>query len=557
MSQGHYPLGSAGWAASTVGEVFRVVGGGTPSTVEPSYWRGSIPWITSADIDPFGTITIRHTISPEGIESSATNLVPGGSVVVVTRVGLGKVGLALQDLCFSQDCQALIFDDKHLEPGYVSHYVRWVAQGLKYAGRGTTIAGVTKRQLVGLPFLLPPRSEQHRIVVAIEEQLTRLEAAVGALQRAQANLKRYRASVLKAACEGRLVPTEAELARAEGRDYEPASRLLARILGERRGLSGIEKSTGSPGRKVPDNCPQETQKFNRGSRVASGDMSEIPVGWTWTSVAQLASQDANAITDGPFGSNLKTAHYTAHGPRVIRLQNISDGAFVDLHSHISEEHFSRLGRHRVEAGDIVIAALGERLPRACVVPAFLGPAIVKADCVRFKPDFRLVYPTYASLMLNAQPTRTRTQEIIHGVGRPRLNVREIKAIMIPLAPFPEQARIVSEVERRFSVIDELEATVQTNLQRAERLKQSILKRAFEGKLVPQDPKDEPASVLLDRIKAERAAGGDAVGRTRARKPRQNGLRRKARGLSGKLNRGRAAAEPEVPYRTRHRGKRGL
>ena len=99
--------------------------------------------------------------------------------------------------------------------------------------RGTTINGVTKKQLRELQVLLPPLAEQHRIVAEIEKQFTRLDASVAALKRAQANLKRYRASVLKVACEGKVVPTEAELARVKGRDYEPASQLLERILAER------------------------------------------------------------------------------------------------------------------------------------------------------------------------------------------------------------------------------------------------------------------------------------------------------------------------------------
>jgi type I restriction enzyme S subunit len=81
---------------------------------------------------------------------------------------------------------------------------------------------------------------------------------------------------------------------------------------------------------------------------------------------------------------------------------------------------------------------------------------------------------------------------------------EIKALILSLPPFSEQHRIVAEVERRLSVVDELEAIIAANLKRAERLRQAILKRAFEGKLVPQDPTDEPASVLLERIRAERA-----------------------------------------------------
>ena len=100
-------------------------------------------------------------------------------------------------------------------------------------------------------FILPPFAEQHRIVAEIEKQFTRLAAAVAALKRVQANLKRYRASVLRAACEGRLVTTEAELAEAEGRDYEPADRLLERILAERREPMG---GTGEPPWQVQGAC---------------------------------------------------------------------------------------------------------------------------------------------------------------------------------------------------------------------------------------------------------------------------------------------------------------
>jgi type I restriction enzyme, S subunit len=223
-----------GWARSSVGETFKIVGGGTPSTSCAEFWNGSIAWITSADIDDHHSVTPRRTITQAAITDSATNLVPRGSVIVVTRVGLGKVGLAPADLCFSQDSQALLFNPALLDPWCVVHYVGQAVSVFRHIGRGTTINGVTKKQLTELPLLVAPLKEQRRIVAEIEKQFTRLEAAVAALKRLQANLRRYRASVLKAACEGRLVPTEAELARAENRPYEPADKLLARILKERR-----------------------------------------------------------------------------------------------------------------------------------------------------------------------------------------------------------------------------------------------------------------------------------------------------------------------------------
>ena len=154
------------------------------------------------------------------------------------------------------------------------------------------------------------------------------------------------------------------------------------------------------------------------------------------------------------------------------------------------------------AGDLVIAALGENPPRSCIVPEFVGPAIVKADCIRFKVS-SYVHNTLVNVVLNAEPTRKRTFALIHGIGRPRLNLSEIKSIIIPLPPLREQEQIVSEVEQRLSVVAQLEAIIQTNLKRAERLRQSILKEAFAGRLVPQDPDDEPTSVLLEHIRKER------------------------------------------------------
>ncbi|MFN8440121.1 MAG: restriction endonuclease subunit S [Caldilineaceae bacterium] len=335
---------------------------------------------------------------------------------------------------------------------------------------------------------LPPTSEQQRIVEAIETHFTRLDTAVAALKRAQGNLKRYRSSVLKAACEGKLVPTEAALAQAEGRSYEPAATLLERILNERRRKWEAE----NPGKKYIEPAAPYTS-----------ELPELPDGWCWGTIGQLAAHEPNSITDGPFGSKLKTSHYTSSGPRVIRLQNIGDGVFHDEYAHISLEHFRALEKHQVFSGDVVIAALGSDLPRACIIPDHVGLAIVKADCMRFHSNSQLVTPAYARAALNSRTVKSVASQIIHGIGRPRLNQQEIKELPIPLPPPTEQHRIVAEVERRLSLIDQLEKSIDADLARAERLRQSILKRAFEGKLVPQDPNDEPASVLLERIRAEK------------------------------------------------------
>lgn len=117
-------------------------------------------------------------------------------------------------------------------------------------------------------------------------------------------------------------------------------------------------------------------------------MTSLPLGWQIATLDELKANEPRAITDGPFGSNLTRAHYTSEGARVVRLQNIGDGVFNDARAYISMQHFEDLRNHEVLAGDLLIASLGEDLPRACIAPAYLSPAIVKADCIRVRLNER-------------------------------------------------------------------------------------------------------------------------------------------------------------------------
>ncbi|WP_344061603.1 hypothetical protein [Nostocoides vanveenii] len=172
----------------------------------------------------------------------------------------------------------------------------------------------------------------------------------------------------------------------------------------------------------------------------------------------MAAPHKGSITDGPFGSNLARQHYRDSGPRVVRLQNIGDGVFIDNPAHIDHEHFTTLRRHEVIAGDLLVASLGEVLPRACLMPAGLGPAIVKADCirVRLRDD---VDPRWVNYSLQRPATRKWAEGRRHGVGRPRLGLKGIREIPIPLPSLRDQRRFVEILEDHLSHLDAGQASL--------------------------------------------------------------------------------------------------
>ena len=471
------------WPIMKSGELFSFVTSGSRGWAK-YYSDSGAAFLRVGNLD-HGSISldlrdIQRVQPPSGTEGTRTRVQPGDILISITA-DVGMIGIVPEDF---QEA----YINQHVclaRPVSTVHapYLAWCLssppgqQNFRELQRGATKVGLGLDDIRAVDVPLPPLPEQRRIVAEIEKQFTRLDAGVAALRRVQANLKRYRAAVLKAACEGNLVPTEAELhrkLRTQNSQFETGAQLLARILTERR-----RNWTGRG-------------KYNEPAVPDTANLPALPQGWAWATVDQLAAPEINSITDGPFGSNLKTEHYTDSGPRVIRLQNIGDGIFVDEYAHISDEHFARLQKHRIHANDVVIAGLGESPPRSCVIPDFVGPAIVKADCIRFKPHTDFL-SKFATSVLNCDPIRRRTKNIVHGVGRPRLNLGEIKSIVLPLPPVAEQTRIVAEVDRRLSVVEELEAVVSANLQRATQLRQSILQKAFTGNLLdyPAEPPHKP------------------------------------------------------------------
>lgn len=356
--------------------------------------------------------------------------------------------------------------------------------------RGTSYPAVRDGDVRAQPIPLAPTVEQHHIVAEIEKQFTRLDAGVAALRQVQANLKRYKASVLKAACEGRLA--------AQDPNDEPASALLGRILAERR--AKWEQDLHAKG-KDPSKA-----KYEEPQPPDTDGLPELPEGWCWASVEQTASSEARSIQSGPFGSELHHSEFQDSGVLAIGIDNVLESQFsIGKQHRISSEKFKQLSRFVAHPLDVLITVMAT-VGRCCVLPADIEPAVITKHIYRISTNQMIMSPYFLMYSLLSVNVKQQILGKVQGQTRPGINGEILRGITVPVPPLAEQRRIVAEVEWRLSVVQEVEGVIAANLARAERLRQSILKQAFEGKLARsvQDAKDEPASALLERIRAQRA-----------------------------------------------------
>jgi type I restriction enzyme S subunit len=192
---------------------------------------------------------------------------------------------------------------------------------------------------------------------------------------------------------------------------------------------------------------------------------------------------------------------------LIFVRNIRSSRFIGPDTrYVTEEKARELRAHKASGGDVLITKMGEPPGDACLYPDAMPDAIITADCIKWTLSLQLPDKKFFVHAINSELVKSEIRGITKGVAQLKVSLERFRGIAVPLPPLAEQQRIVAVVERRFSVVAEVEAAVAANLKRAERLRQAILKRAFEGKLAPQDPSDEPASVLLERIRREREVG---------------------------------------------------
>lgn len=480
------------WVWTSINTLYEVVGGGTPSTEIKEYWAGDIPWISSADIYGIHNIQPRRFITREAIANSATNCVPAGSIIVVTRVGLGKLAIADYDLCFSQDSQALINNSNQINKRYILYYLSRAVQIFKYRSRGTTISGVTKKVLKDLPVPLAPLNEQRRIVDEIEAQFTRLDAGIAALKRLEANLKRYKASVLKAACEGDLVPQDPE--------DEPASELLARILQERREKWEAEQLARykAQGQKPPKGWQD---RYQAPVEPDTDDLPELPDGWVWASFDSLI----HLLKNGYFGGR---PDENGNGIPILTI-----GAVRPMRVNLTERKYlsekeDKMDDYWLNENDLLFVRYNGNVHYvgACGMVRDLSDDLLYPDkLIRTKlVNEELTLPAYLELYFATHVPRSIIElQVVSSAGQNGISGTSLKSLPVALPPHKQQFQIVDEASKHISVIDALLSSTEKAFTRAERLRQSILKEAFTGRLVSQDPDDEPASELLKRIQAER------------------------------------------------------
>ncbi|HPT50191.1 MAG TPA: restriction endonuclease subunit S [Accumulibacter sp.] len=390
----------------------------------------------------------------------------------------------------------LLIDSKFLMYQFESPRI---ALHFKKNARGTAQKGVYLKTLGNTEIWLPPLNEQHRIVAKIEELFSDLDKGIESLKTAQAQLKVYRQALLKHAFEGKLTAQW----RADNPDkLETADALLKRIQKEReqRYQQQVAEwgAAGQKGRKPKALSPVPPLTVEE-----SIELPKLPQGWRWIRPEEIASQEPYSIGIGPFGSNLKVSDYRDSGVPLVFVKNITRSNFSADLKFIDRDKYEELYAHAVQALDLLITKMGDPPGDCEIYPAGAPNAVLTADCLKYRLWDKFANRQMYKHCINSNLVKRQLGLITRGVAQKKISVERFKTIALPLMAVAEQQVLVEILDSKLSEADQLDKTLDTALRQAEALRQSILKKAFSGQLVPQDPADEPASALLARIKAER------------------------------------------------------
>jgi type I restriction enzyme S subunit len=363
-----------------------------------------------------------------------------------------------------------------------------------YQAGSNNLRNLKFNDYLGIDIPIPPLNEQHRIVAKIEELFSELDKGIESLKTAQAQLKVYRQALLKHAFEGKLTAQW----RAENQDkLETAEALLKHIQHERaqryqQQLADWE-SSGKQGSK-----PKAPKVLSSLTAEELAELQELPKGWTWVKYGELIENSQNGIS--------KRSGSTGQEVIVLRLADIFEQKVTVKNSRKIMLTEKELDNYRLNKNDLLCIRVNGS-------PDLVGRMVtIEEDTniaycdhfIRYRLLTNIFNSKYLSSYFNTVPIRRYIDlNKVSSAGQNTVNQEMIGSITIAFCCKAEQEVIVELLEEKLSEVDYLNETITTSLQQAEALRQSILKKAFSGQLVPQDPNDQPASILLARIKAEK------------------------------------------------------
>ena len=466
-----------GWTWASLEEIIDSLRDGTHNP--PTRVEEGIPLLSARNIKD-GFIDFEEGFSfiseKDFFEISKNNPILRNDILLTIVGTIGRACVCKLDKEFTvQRSVAIIrtFSD-YINPTYIqylfisSNFRRLLSKGAK----GTAQMGIYLNALKKLPIQISPFPEQHRIVAKIEELFTKLDAGVEALKKIKEQLKRYRQAVLKYAFEGKLTQ---EWREAHKGKIEPASVLLERIKEER-------KKNGKG-------------KYKELPPIDTSELSELPEGWEWTRVGEIM-EVVRGASPRPKGD----PRYFGGDIPWIMISDISKekGKYISTTRDTVTEEGKGKSRY-LKAGTLILSNSGT----VCVPKILAVNGCIHDGFVAF-PDLSDNLEIFYCYYFFDHIRPKIIQENKQGVTQVNLNTDIVRNMNICLPSQEEQKQIFEEIESRLSVADEVEKVAEQSLKQSERLRQSILKQAFEGKLVSQDPTDEPAEKLLERIRGEKA-----------------------------------------------------
>jgi len=383
-------------------------------------------------------------------------------------------------------------------PNWIANFllqdeVRRAAQRAMTGAVGQMRVPASFLETISIP--IAPADEQRRITDALDELTSDLDAGVAALERVRSKLTQYRASLLKTAVDGTL---SAEW-RQKHPPTEPGTQLLKRILDERRRLWEKQqlRKFREKGQELPKNW---TVMYKEPIAPDTASLPPLPQGWCWSTLDQLADI-AGGVTKGQkFSPNDETRLVP-----YLRVANVQRG-YLDLSQikniRATEEDIEAL---TLRLGDVLFTEGGDRdkLGRGWIWEGKLPECVHQNHVFRARLVPGVVQPKLVSWCGNSYGRRWFMRVGKQSVNLASINRTNLRSFPVALAPVAEQEVIVESVEDHISIIDHLETDIAAKLKSAQRLRQAVLRHAFSGQLVPQDPSDEPASELLSRIGADR------------------------------------------------------